>query len=149
MKVLYVCIANTCRSPALMATLNHLAIEKGVDVQADSCGIGWVHLGQRPNPKSFEAAKKKGILIDHLSKPFEDSFFEEYDLILTVNEEIREQLKMRGPKYKDKIQLATAYSSKYKNQAIPDPYYLSDSGFDEVMEIILDCCRTLLEKNKR
>ena len=70
-----------------MATLNHLAREKGIEVHADSCGIGWVHLGQRPNLKSFEAAKKKGILIDHKSKPFEDSFFEEYDYIFTVHDE--------------------------------------------------------------
>lgn len=143
-KVLYVCIANTCRSPALMATLNHLALEKGIEVHADSCGIGWVHLGQRPNLKSFEAAKKKGILIDHKSKPFEDTFFDEYDYIFTVHNEISEQLKVRNPKYSHKIQLATAFSSRFKDQPIPDPYYMSASGFDQVMDIILDACEGFL-----
>lgn len=146
MNILFVCIANICRSPALMATMNHLAAKKKVDLFADSCGIGWVHLGERPDRRSFEAAKKRGILIDHRSQQFQDHFFEAYDLILTVEEEITEQLKLRGPEYKDKIKLVTDYSRKYKGQPIPDPYYLSESGFDEVMDIILDCCEGILEK---
>lgn len=143
--VLFICMANICRSPALMATLNHLAAKRKVDVHADSCGIGWVHLGQRPSLKTFEAAKKRGILIDHRTQQFEDSFFEIYDLILTVDEDIAEQLKLRGPQHAKKIQLASAFSRKFKGQPIPDPYYLSDHGFDEVMEMIVDCCEGLLD----
>lgn len=143
--VLFVCMANICRSPALMATLNHLALERKVDVHADSCGIGWVHLGQRPSLKTFEAAKKRGILIDHRTQQFEDSFFEVYDLILTVDEDIAEQLKLRGPQAAKKIHLASAFSRKFKGQPIPDPYYLSDNGFDDVMDMIVDCCQGLLD----
>ena len=95
-KVLYVCVANTCRSPALMAAVNHIAAEKGLEIEADSCGIGWVNLGQKPNSKSFEATKKKGILIDHKSKPFQNSFFEEYDYIFAVNDQILEQIRLRN-----------------------------------------------------
>lgn len=146
---MFVCMANICRSPALMATLNHLAVLKKADVHADSCGIGWVHLGERPSMRTFEAAKKRGILIDHRTQQFQDEFFEIYDLILTVDEEIAEQLKLRGPQYKDKVKLATDYSRKYKGQPIPDPYYLSDSGFDEVMDIIIDSCEGLLDSLKR
>ena len=143
--ILYVCVANTCRSPALMATLNHLAAKRGIKIHADSCGIGWVHLGQKPNLHTFEAAKKRGILIDHKSQQFQGSFFEEYDYILTVDEAILEQLKVRGPKYKDKIHLATAFSSKFKNQPIPDPYYLSESDFDDVIDMVVDSSEGFLD----
>lgn len=131
-----------------MATLNHLAAQKKIDIHADSCGIGWVHLGERPDRRSFEAAKKKGILIDHRSQQFQDLFFEAYDLILTVDEEISEQLKLRSPEHKNKVKLATEYSRKYKGQAIPDPYYLSESGFDEVMDMIVDCCEGIVQLPK-
>lgn len=144
--VLFVCMANLCRSPALMATLNHLAAKKKLPIHADSCGMGWVHVGERPSAKSFEAAKKKGILIDHKAQQFQDSFFETYDLILTVDEDISEQLKLRSPKHAHKIKLATDYSKKHKGQPIPDPYYFSDNGFDQVMEIVVDCCEGLIEK---
>lgn len=144
--ILFVCLANICRSPALMATFNHLAALKKLDVHADSCGMGWTHLGQRPSMKTFEAAKKRGILIDHRAEEFQDSFFEIYDLILPVNDEIAEQLKQRGPKFAHKIKLATEYSEKYKAQPIADPYYLSENGFDEVLDIIEDACKGLIKR---
>ncbi|MBX7065733.1 MAG: low molecular weight phosphotyrosine protein phosphatase [Parachlamydiales bacterium] len=143
--IMFVCMANICRSPALMAVLNHLAAAKKMEVHADSSGIGWVHLGERPSQRTFEAAKKRGILIDHRTQQFQDEFFEIYDLILTVDEEIAEQLKLRGPKYAHKIRLASDFSRKYKGMPIPDPYYLSDNGFDEVLEMIIDCCEGLLD----
>lgn len=142
-------MANICRSPALAATLKHLAALKGLSdqIHISSCGIGWVHLGEPPDPRTFEAAKKRGILIDHRAQQFDEAFFEEYDAILTVSEEIGEQLKLRAflPEYKSKIKLATEHSSKFKGQEIPDPYYLSPSGFDDVMEMILDSCQGLLD----
>ncbi|MES2274250.1 MAG: low molecular weight protein-tyrosine-phosphatase [Chlamydiota bacterium] len=146
--ILFVCMANICRSPALQATLRHLAAKQNLSNQLhiDSCGIGWVHLGEHPDPRTFASAKKKGILIDHRSQQFQDSFFEEFDLILTVDPEISEQLKLRSglPEHQAKIRLATEFSSKYKDQPILDPYYMSGSGFDEVMDQIIDCCEGIL-----
>src|SRR5204862_5535616 len=45
--ILFVCIANICRSPVLEATLRHFAIERSVadSIHVDSCAIGWSHLG--------------------------------------------------------------------------------------------------------
>jgi len=147
--ILFVCLANICRSPALMATLRHLAAERGVGDKlfVDSCGIGWFHLGEHPDQRSFEAAKKKGILIDHRAQQFQAGFFEGYDYIFVVDREVAEQLKAHAPtpEQEKKIHLATEFSKKYKGQPIPDPYYLSRSGFDDVMEIILDSCRGILD----
>lgn len=142
-------MANICRSPALEASLKHMAAVKGLtdQIQVSSCGIGWVRLGEHPDPRTFEAAKKRGILIDHRAQQFEEAFFEEYGAILAVSEEIVEQLKLRAvlPEHKLKIKLATEHSVKFKGQEIPDPYYLSPSGFDEVMEMVLDSCQGLLK----
>lgn len=143
--ILFVCMGNICRSPALQATLKHLAAKQKLDIHVDSCGIGWVHLGERADPRSFEAAKKRGILIDHRTQQFQDSFFDEFDLILTVDGEIAEQLKARSPQHAAKVKLATEFSPKYKGQPIPDPYYLSLSGFDEVMDMIIDTCEGLIK----
>lgn len=142
--VLFVCIGNICRSPALHATLAHLAAKQKLDIHVDSCGIGWAHLGERADPRSFEAAKKRGILIDHRAQQFQDPFFEEFDLILAVDNDIAEQLRSRSLQHQAKVKLATEFSHKYKNQPIPDPYYSSLSGFDEVMDMIVDTCEGLL-----
>ena len=128
--------------------MRHLAQQRnlGNRLQVDSCGIGWVHLGEHPDPRTFESAKKRGIFIDHHAQQFQEHFFEEFDAILAVTPELVEQLKLRAlfPEHEKKIFLASAYSSKFKGQEIPDPYYMSHSGFDDVMEIIVDCCEGLL-----
>src|SRR5881394_2893268 len=116
--VLFVCMANICRSPALAATLRHLAAQKGLTIKVDSCGVGWFHVGEHPDPRTFEAAKKRGILIDHRSQQFRETFFDEFDLILTVDPVITEQIKLRAksPREKNKVRLVTDFSSEYKGQ---------------------------------
>lgn len=143
--ILFVCMANICRSPALEAALKHLAIQQGKEVYVDSCGVGWVHLGERPDPRSFAAAFSKGIVIDHHAQQFEPHFFEVFDHIFAVDDTILEQLKLRAPpEHHPKIELATAYSKKYKGREIPDPYYLSEDGFGVVTDMILDSCEGIL-----
>ena len=146
--ILFVCRANICRSPALEATLRHLAAQANLskELHIDSCGTGWVRLGQHPDPRTFASAKKKGILIDHRSQQFQDAFFEEFDWILTVEPEISEQLKLRSGslEHQAKIRLVTDFSTKSKQQPILDPYYMDRDGFDEVMEQIIDCCEGIL-----
>lgn len=147
--VLFVCMANICRSPALQATLQHLAAQRGLAAElfVDSCGIGWFHLGETPDRRTFEAAKKRGILIDHRAQQFQEGFFEAFDLILAVNPDIREQLLAHpgGLEHRHKIQLATDYSARFRSQSIPDPYYMSPSGFDEIMDIVVDACEGILK----
>jgi protein-tyrosine phosphatase len=146
--ILFVCMANICRSPALAATLKHLAAQKGIELKVDSCGIGWFHVGEHPDPRTFEAAKKRGILIDHRSQQFRESFLDEFDLILTVDPMISEQIKLRAknPAHREKVRLVTDFSSQSKGKPIPDPYYMSNPGFDEMMETVIDCCEGILKE---
>jgi protein-tyrosine phosphatase len=147
--ILFVCMANICRSPALAAALRHASVKKGVAdrIKVDSCGIGWFHVGQHPDPRTFEAAKKRGIFIDHRSQQFREAFFDEFGLILAVEPAILDQLKLRAqsPEQAAKIRLATDFSPKYKGQPIFDPYYMNSPGFDEMMEMAIDCSEGILK----
>lgn len=148
--ILFVCMANICRSPALAATLRHMAAQKGWSdrLKVDSCGIGWFHIGEHPDPRTFEAAKQRGILIDHRSQQFRESFLDEFDWILTVDATIAEQIKLRtkNPNHLAKIRLVTDFSQKFKGQPIPDPYYMSGPGFDSMMDMAIDCCEGILKE---
>lgn len=132
-----------------MAALRHLAIENGMSetLYIDSCGLGWHHLGEHPDRRTFEAAKKRGILIDHRAQQFQDGFLDAFDYIFAVDSDIVYQIveRARTDEQKEKIHLATAFSEKYKNQPIPDPYYMSLSGFDDVMDMVLDSAKGILE----
>lgn len=142
--ILFVCMGNICRSPTLEAVLRHEALKRKVDIHVDSCGIGWSHLGERSDLRSFEVAKKRGILIDHRAQQFQDAFFDAYDLIFAVDQDILEQLKERSPPNTHKIKLATEFSKRYKGESIQDPYYMSASGFEDVLNIALECCEGIL-----
>lgn len=148
--VLFVCMANICRSPVLEAALRHLATQEGKadGLYVDSCGIGWFHLGEHPDPRAFEAAKKRGILVDHRAQQFQEHFFDLFDHILTVDPAISEQLKLQAKNSNQiqKIGLATDFSAKFRGCPIPDPYYMSPNGFEEMMDMIIDCCEGLLKK---
>ena len=146
--ILFVCLGNICRSPALEATLRHLAVSKkrSDEFKIDSCGISWMHVGEHPDPRTFAAASKRGILIDHRAQQFSVRFFDEYQNILVVDRDIAEQVKYhaRSDADKKKVLMATAFSRHFKDQDIPDPYYLSHSGFDQVMDMVIDCCEGIL-----
>ena len=148
MKVLFVCMANICRSPVLESALRHLAKET---LLVDSCGLGWFHLGEHPDPRAFEAAKKRGILVDTRAKQFQESFLDEYDLILAVDSDVLEQLKWHAKTdvEKAKIRLATDYSTKYKGKPIGDPYYMGKDGFDTMVDMALDVADGIFRSLKR
>jgi protein-tyrosine phosphatase len=146
--ILFVCHGNICRSPALEATLRHLTVSKKCadEFKIDSCGISWLHVGEHPDPRTFAAASKRGILIDHLAQQFRAHFFDDYQTIFAVDQEIAEQVRYhaRSDADKNKVLIATAFSQRFKDQDIPDPYYLSHSGFDQVMDIVIDSCEGIL-----
>lgn len=147
--ILFVCLANICRSPALEATFRHLVKQKGWEdrFQIDSSGIGWFHLGQHPDQRTFEAAKKRGIFIDHRAQQFQEADFDRYDYILAADEEVLSHLKKwaKTESQKNKVELATHFTTQFKGQSIPDPYYLSDQGFDQIMDVVIACAEGLLD----
>src|SRR5690554_8149550 len=63
MRVLFVCLGNICRSPTAEGIFRRLLEERGLAhrVEVDSCGIGDWHVGKAPDPRTREAAARRGI----------------------------------------------------------------------------------------
>ena len=143
-------MGNICRSPALASTFMQLAHKKKLDSHffADSRALTSFYLGQNADFRMCKAAQKKGILIDHISQLFERSDFSTFDYILAVNHEVKDLLEglASTSEERKKIFLATAFSKKYKDEEIADPYFHGKEAFDHVMDMALDCCEGLLEK---
>ena len=60
MKVLFVCIGNTCRSPFAEGLARHLALERGLDVEFESAGEdAWE--GTESPPEAVAEAGKYGV----------------------------------------------------------------------------------------
>lgn len=154
--ILFVCLGNICRSPALEATLKKLAKEQHLEDQLfiDSCAVNTTFLGQPADTRMRAAAEKRGISIETTAKLFQRTYFKKFDYIFVIDNDLLKFLKLQAPDEEsaNKVHLATEFSSKYKNEPIADPYYYGKSSFDRTMDMAEDACKGIiqfLEKAKK
>jgi protein-tyrosine phosphatase len=145
----FICFGNICRSPALAAVFETLAKKRGVADRffVNSMALTSYYLGRPADPRMRSTAEKYHIPIDHIAQLFKPSDFQRFDLIFAVTDECIDLLKDLSTSDEDrkKIQLATAFSKKYKNEDIQDPFYDGPEAFDHVMVMALDACEGILD----
>lgn len=148
-QILFVCLGNICRSPAAEGILRHrLSNEPSLrHIEVQSCGLGDWHLGRLPDLRIQEAALRRGISLTSRAQPFLLEFFDKFDLILTVDREVLNTLLQHAKtlEHKNKLHLITKFSTQFRDQDIPDPYYAGDGQFDYVLDMIEDACEGLIQ----
>lgn len=146
--VLFVCLANICRSPAAEGVLKQMAkkMTPAVDVLVESCGIGSWSVGQMPDERMRFAAGERGVVLAGRARQFNTNFYDEFDYILAVDSEVYNLLIQHAGRadQKAKVHLITEYSTGFHGQPIPDPYYSGDGAFDHVLDMLEDSCQGLL-----
>lgn len=147
--LLFICMGNICRSPALAAIFLDLAKKKKVKsyFYVDSAALTTFYLGQNADYRICQAAQKKDVAISHVSRLFEKRDFSKFDYILAVNHEVKDLLAAlaRTPEERQKILLATAFAKNFLHQEIPDPYFHGPEAFDHVIAMAFDAATGLLE----
>lgn len=145
----FICFGNICRSPALEAIFAALAKKKGIAHRffLDSMALTTHYLGKQADPRMRQAAKRKQIDINHIAQLFNPSDFGRFDAIFPVTHEASDLLMDLASSEEDrkKIILATAFSKKFKDCDIPDPYYDGPEAFELVVEMAFDACEGILE----
>lgn len=146
--VLFVCLGNICRSPAAEGILRHMAQNEklAVPLQVESRGLGDWHQGQLPDVRMREAAGNRGVRLASRAKKIEMEDFENFDIILVADQKVMAELyrHVHNPAHKAKLHLMTHYSSGFKDQPVPDPYYEGDAGFEHVLDMLEDACQGLV-----
>jgi protein-tyrosine phosphatase len=148
--ILFVCLGNICRSPAAEAIFKKKAkvALNNAEIELDSKAVAHWSLGYPPFPKMVLACEKRGYAVDtsKISMLITEEDFKKYDYILAADRSVIERLKGLAPDgYKEKIKLMTAYSSKFHDQDIPDPYYKDEAAFDHAIAMIEDSVEGLLK----
>ncbi len=151
-KLLFVCLGNICRSPSAENIMNHLVEKEGLSdrITCDSAGTGAYHIGESPDSRMRVAAKQRGIDLIGRARQFKVSDFEDFDLILAMDQDnYRNILNAdREGKYGNKIKLMCEFASHHQEKEVPDPYYGGPEGFNKVIDLLLDACSGLLEQIK-
>ena len=152
MKILFVCLGNICRSPTAEAVFRHVVTHDadGLALHVDSAGTHGFHIGEPPDARTQAAARRRGIDMSALrARQVQASDFEEFDLILAMDRANLADLTRRCPvRFHDRLRLLLEYAS-VTDREVPDPYYGGAAGFEQVLDLVEQASRGLLEDLRR
>ena len=149
-RILFVCMGNICRSPAAECVLSALVQEAGIAGQiiCDSAGTIDLHTGKAPDARMRRAGAMRGIEIKGAARQVTRQDLEDFDLILAMDTENMRDLQSlnRGESASARLKMFCDYCQSHSVRNVPDPYYGGDEGFDTVLDILQDGCKSLLEE---
>lgn len=141
-----VCLGNICRSPMAEGLLRQ-KVDPEV-VQVDSAGTANYHVGQPPDERMINTARKHGIDISGLrGRQFEAHDFDQFDRIYAMdNSNYNNILKLaRDSKDEEKVDFFTNLLYPGENRDVPDPYYGEEDGFEDVYTLLDQCSSELVK----
>jgi low molecular weight protein-tyrosine phosphatase len=152
-KILFVCLGNICRSPTAEGVLRVLAAREAPElvIEVDSAGTAGYHVGQPPDPRTREAAARRGYDLGALrARVVEPQDFERFDLILAMDHDNLEVLRRRAPHHAhERLRLFLEFAPEGVVDEVPDPYYGGPNGFEEVLDLVEAATRGLLAHLRR
>ncbi len=148
-KILFVCMGNICRSPTAEGLFRQLLVQHRLQDQVlvDSAGTHAYHVGNPPDPRAQEAARRRGVDLSALRARqvcLED--FAIFDYILAMDEDNLAHLRaLCPPAQEHKLSLLLNHAPALGLREVPDPYYGGSTGFERVLDMIEMACMGLLE----
>jgi protein-tyrosine phosphatase len=143
--VLFVCLGNICRSPTAECIFREKAKISKLDIFCDSAGTASWHVGSFPYQPMQLAAKNRGFDMSQLrARQIKIADFNEFDLLVVMDQENRSNLQNLCPEQSDKVHLLTDYSLEdLEYDYVPDPYYTRN--FNQTLDIIEASLNGLVE----
>lgn len=147
-RVLFVCLGNICRSPTAEGVFRHVVEDAGLmdHIEIDSAGTHAYHIGDPPDLRSQEAARRRGIDLSSLrGRKATAEDIERFDYILAMDAENLANLRAICPAGLDeKVRLFLEFAPNRPEREVPDPYFGGESGFERVLDMIDEAAHGLL-----
>mgnify|MGYP006266874335 CR=1 FL=1 len=147
-RILFVCLGNICRSPLAEGIFLDLIRRRGQHhfFEVDSAGTGDWHVGERPDPRSLEVARKHAIELPSRARQIQPEDFQHYDLIVAMDHSNLHALSaMAPPEHRARLILMRDYDPQREDGAVPDPYFGGTDGFDLVYNMLVRSLESLLD----
>lgn len=136
-KILMVCLGNICRSPLAQGVMEQKVQLHGLhNWTIDSAGTGNWHVGNPPDPRSINTARKHGLDISkQRARQFSISDFENFDVIIAMDQKNKQYLLRMATNHQHKMKVLSLMEMAYDiAEDVPDPYF--DGNFEEVYNIL-------------
>lgn len=149
-KVLMVCLGNICRSPLAEGILKSKIGD--FNIQVDSAGTGAYHVGNLPDARSVQVARKYEIdITDQRARKLEASDLEVFDLIYAMDASNYNHILAlaTNEKQKAKVFMIMNEVEPAEDVSVPDPYYGGDGGFENVYQMLDEACDAIINKIKQ
>src|SRR4030095_3428902 len=126
MRILFVCMGNICRSPSAEGVFRSLLAQRApqLSIEVDSAGTHDYHVGEPPDDRALAAERRRGIDLSALgARMVRASDFDDFDLILAMDEQNLRELRRRAPAQRhERIRLMMEFAQEAVAAAVPDPY---------------------------
>lgn len=107
-------------------------------VTVDSAGTHAYHVGEAPDPRTVQAARRRGYdLSAQRARQVEAADFDRYDLILAADKANLAALQRIAQKGVTPQLLLSILGTEAE---VPDPYYGGADGFERVLDLIEQAC---------
>ncbi|NNE22836.1 MAG: low molecular weight phosphotyrosine protein phosphatase [Rhizobiales bacterium] len=138
-KVLFVCLGNICRSAMAEGVCRAELSRRGIDgIIVDSAGTSDWHIGDAPDARAIEAARRRDIdIAGQKARQICDGDFDEFDLILAMDGSNLAKLRAAaGEHRRGKVRLFLDFARDLAVREVADPYYGGADGFDDTLDLL-------------
>jgi len=148
--VLFVCLGNICRSPLAEAAFRAEAARAGLDVHVDSAGTGDWHVGEAPDPRAQDVARRNGVDISrHRGRQVEAADFHRFTHILALDHDNLANLrKIRPADAAAELSLLLDHVPGREGQPVADPYWGGAKEFEATWADVTLAAQGLLRRLK-
>jgi protein-tyrosine phosphatase len=129
--ILFVCLGNICRSPLAEAAFRIEAERAGLEAEVDSAGTGAWHAGEPPDRRAQAVARRNGIDISgYRARQVDAADFHRFSHIVALDGDNLAVLRRLRPRDGAALSLLLDPVPGRRGEAVADPYYGADAGFD-------------------
>lgn len=147
--VLFVCLGNICRSPSAHGVFGAQVERAGLSdrIFIDSAGTGSWHIGNPPDPRTIEAARRRGYDLSTLrARRVERRDFETFDYIIAMDRQNLKDLQLLRPaSFDGHLGLLLDFDDSFELAEVPDPYHLDEQSFEQVLDLVEAASARLLD----
>jgi protein-tyrosine phosphatase len=151
-------MGNICRSPTAEGVMRALVARAGLSerIELDSAGTGSWHVGSAPDDRATAAAGGRGIALEGSARQVSGDDFLEFDLLIAMDRSnLRELRRLAGnDEQRARVRLLREFDPASGAQGpegwvggdldVPDPYYGSPGGFEDVLDLVQAACDGLM-----